>query len=317
MTRPDPAPVPQALAPEAAVARAATAGAGGVIYDIGYRGYDGPRLGRRSAVWALFAFSFRAAFGLGRSGRAKVVPWGALAIISLPAVVQSAVIATAGPLGARAGGGFTYDNYLFRMNLLALVFLAAQAPELLVGDQRQRVLSLYFAHALERVDYALAKLAAMVASLLVVAVVPMLVLFLGQTFAASDPFGSFRDQLGSLPGIMGSAAVYVLIYAAVGMSITAFTPRRAYATAAIVAVFLVGSAVSPLLRRAGAGIGDWTILLNVNTVAEGVRHTLFGGEPNGAVATASLDGVAYVGMALAVVAVGVVAYLWRYQRIQP
>ena len=317
MTQPDPGSTPRSPAPEAAVARVATGGAGaGVIYDIGYRGYDGPRLGRRAAVWALFAFSWRAAFGLGRSGRAKVVPWGALAIISLPAVVQSAVIATAGPLGARAGGGFTYNNYLFRMSLLALVFLAAQAPELLVGDQRQRVLSLYFAHALERVDYALAKLAAMVASLFVVAVVPLLVLLLGQTFASSAPFGSFRDQLGSLPGIVGSAAIYVLLYSAVGMAITAFTPRRAYATAAIVAVFLVGSAVSPLLRRAGAGIGDWTILLNLNTVAEGVRHALFGGEANGAVAGVSLTGSAYVGVAIALVAVGVAAYLWRYQRIE-
>ena len=310
MTPPDPTAALVAAPP---VARGA---GGGVIYDIGYRGYDGPRLGRRAAIWALFTFSWRAAFGFGRSGRAKVVPWGALAIISLPAVVQSAVVATAGPLGERAGGGFTYDNYLFRMSLLALVFLAAQAPELLVGDQRQRVLSLYFAHALERVDYALAKLAAIVASLFIVTLVPLLVLLLGKTFAASDPFGAFRDQLGSLPGILGSAAVYVLLYAAVGMAITAFTPRRAYAIAAIVAVFLVGSAVSPLLRRAGAGLGDWTVLLNINTLAEGVRHTLFGGEANGAVADATLAGSVYVGTAIAVVVVGVAAYLWRYQRIE-
>jgi len=301
--------------PEPVVARA-EGPAAGVIYDIGYHGYDGPRLGRRAALWALFTFSWRATFGLGRSGRAKVVPWGALAIISLPAVVQSAVIATAGPVGARAGGGFTYDNYLFRMSLLALVFLAAQAPELLVGDQRQRVLSLYFSHALERVDYALAKLLAMVVSLFVVTLVPMLVLLLGGVFASSDPFGSLRDQLGSTPGILGSATIYVLLYAAVGMAIAAFTPRRAYAIAAIVAVFLVGSAASPLLRRAGAGLGDWTLLLNINTVAEGVRHSLFGGDPNGAVAGASLWGAAYLGVGIAVVVVGVAAYLWRYQRIE-
>jgi ABC-2 type transport system permease protein len=316
MMRPEPTATPS-LVPETAVGRAPAGGTGGgVIYDIGYRGYDGTRLGRRAAVWALFAFSWRAAFGLGRSGRAKVVPWGVLAIISLPAVVQSAVIATAGPLAARAGGGFTYDNYLFRMSLLALVFLAAQAPELLVGDQRQRVLSLYFAHALERVDYAMAKLAAMVASLVVVTLVPLLVLLLGQTFASSDPFGTLGDQVGSLPGIVGAAAIYVLLYSAVGMAIAAFTPRRAYATAAIVAVFLVGSAVSPLLRRAGAGIGDWTILLNVNTVAEGVRHSLFGGEANGAVAGATLPSAAYVGTAIAILVVGIAAYLWRYQRIE-
>jgi hypothetical protein len=81
-------------------------------------------------------------------------------------------------------------------------------------------------------------------------------------------------------------------------------------------VFLVGSAVSPLLRRAGAGFGDWTLLLNLNTIAEGVRHSLFGGEANGAVAGASLSGITYEGMALAVVLVSIAAYLWRYQRIE-
>ena len=38
----------------------AASGPGGNIYDLGYRGYDGPRLGRRSAVRALFGQSLRA-----------------------------------------------------------------------------------------------------------------------------------------------------------------------------------------------------------------------------------------------------------------
>ena len=80
--------------------------------------------------------------------------------------------------------------------------------------------------------------------------------------------------------------------------------------------------LAPLRRRrvsaycAGAGLGDWTVLLNINTLAEGVRHTLFGGEPNGAVANATLAGSVYLATAIAVVVVGVAAYLWRYQRIE-
>mgnify|MGYP001583970183 CR=1 FL=1 len=46
----------------------------GSIYDLGYRGYDGPRLGRRHAVVALFVHGLRAVFGLGRSGRSKIAP---------------------------------------------------------------------------------------------------------------------------------------------------------------------------------------------------------------------------------------------------
>ena len=44
--------------------------AGGTIYDIGYRRYDGPRLGRSGAVGAVVQAGVRAVFGLGRSGRA-------------------------------------------------------------------------------------------------------------------------------------------------------------------------------------------------------------------------------------------------------
>ncbi len=303
MTQPEPMPVGPTAASDANA---------GAIYDIGYRGYEGPRLGRRAAVWALFVASLRACFGLGRSGRAKIVPFGALAFASFPAIVQSAISATAGPVASRVG--VTYDNYLWQSSILSVIFLAAQAPELLGGDQRNRVLTLYFAHALERIDYALAKLAAITAGLLVITVVPLLILFLGQTFVASDLFAGFRDQLGYLPEIAGTGIVYALLLAAIGMSISAFTPRRAYATAAIVAVFLVGTALQALLRRAGTG--DWPVLLEVNAIGEGVRHTLFGGQANGPVAGADLGGAMYLGAAAAVVLVGIGVYLWRYQRIQ-
>lgn len=285
------------------------------IYDLGYRGYDGPRLGRRAAVWALFIASLRAAWGMGRGGRSKIVPWGALAFVSLPAIIQSAITATAGPLVSRAGGP-SYDNYLFQGSILVFIFLAAQAPELLGGDQRNRVLALYFAHAMERTDYAVAKLAAMVVSLVVICLVPLLILFFGLSFASSDVFAGFRDQLGKLPEILGLAAIYSLLYAAVGMAIAAFTPRRAYAIGAIVAVFLVGTALPQLVLRAASSIGHWPVLLDVNAIAEGVRHALFGGNPNGPVGGAGIPDIGYYATCAAVVVVGYAVYLWRYQRVQ-
>jgi ABC-2 type transport system permease protein len=284
------------------------------IYDLGYRGYEGIRLGRRAALWALFTSSLRQIFGLGRAGRAKIVPFGALALISLPAVIQSAVVATAGPVAARTG--FTYDSYLFNMSIIAVFFTAAQAPELLGGDQRYHVLALYFSHALERVDYAVAKAGAMFAGLLALTVVPLLILFIGLSFGSTDLFRSLGNQIDALPSILVTGAVYAAIYGAIGLAIAAFTPRRAYATAAIVAVFLIGIGLQGLLRRASAGLGDWPVLLGAPSVAEGVRHGLFGGKANGPVATASLPDVAYFAWAAAIVVVGFGIYLWRYQRLQ-
>ncbi len=286
------------------------------IYDLGYRGYDGPRLGRRAAVWALFATSFRAAWGLGRSGRAKIVPWGALAFISLPAIVQSAVNATVGPAAGQVAGGLGFDNYLAQMSILAFIYLAAQAPELLGSDLRNRVLTLYFAHAMERLDYALAKLAAMICGLLVITGVPTLILFLGLSFGSADLVQGLRDQAKYLPEIFGGALIYALLYSAIGMAISAFTPRRAYATGAIVAVFLVGTALPALVRRAGSSVGDWPVLLDVNAMAEGVRHALFGGNASGAVSEVNLSDIGYYAAYAAVVVVAVAIYLWRYQRVE-
>ena len=57
----------------------------GTIYDLGYRHYEGPRLGRRGAIGAIVGAGLRAVFGLGRSGRSKILPWGALVLGLLPA----------------------------------------------------------------------------------------------------------------------------------------------------------------------------------------------------------------------------------------
>ena len=48
------------------------AGRGGSIYDLGYRGYEGPRLGRRAAVGALLINTLRTAYGLGRNAQANI-----------------------------------------------------------------------------------------------------------------------------------------------------------------------------------------------------------------------------------------------------
>ncbi|HEY8718270.1 MAG TPA: hypothetical protein VIM26_06720, partial [Pengzhenrongella sp.] len=58
----------------------------GVIHDLGYRHYEGPRLGRRHITRALFIESAKGAYGLGRSARSKVMPMILLGAMCLPAV---------------------------------------------------------------------------------------------------------------------------------------------------------------------------------------------------------------------------------------
>jgi len=285
----------------------------GAIYDLGYRGYDGQRLGRRAAFATLFWASLRAAFGLGRSGRSKVVPWGLSAIMIVPAAV-------AGAIQALAPGGlspFNYDNYLWDLQPILALFVAAQAPELVSSDQRNRVLSLYFSHALARSDYALAKVGAMAAALFILALAPLLVIFSASILASTDVPAAVGDQLGNLPQIVGSPLVYAIPLAALGMAIASFTPRRAYATGAIIAVFLVSAAVGGILAEAGRGrLSLVAPLINPFVLLDGTRDWLLGASiPDSPVSRADLAEPVFGALTAVLTVIGIAAVLWRYRRI--
>jgi len=292
---------------------AARESATGAIYDLGYRGYDGPRLGRRHAVATLFWASLRAAYGLKRSGRAKVVPWGLAAFLIAPAAVAVAI-------SALVPGGpspFSYDDYLWSTQILLAIFVAAQAPELVSADQRQHVLSLYFSHALLRSDYALAKLAALAAAVFGLAFVPMLLLFVGRVLLAVDVPAAFGDELGNLPQVIGAPLIYALPLAALGMAIAAFTPRRAYATGAIIAVFIVTAAVGGILGEATTGpVGRIAPVVNPFVAVDGTRDWLLGASiPDSPVSDSELPLPVFGAMVAAIVLVGTAAVVWRYRRI--
>ena len=285
----------------------------GAIYDLGYQGYDGLRLGRRAAVWTLFWASLRAAFGLGRSGRSKIVPWGLTAIILIPAAVAGAIQAVA----PGAPSPFTYDNYLWEMQPLLALFVAAQAPELVSSDQRNHVLSLYFSHALARSDYALAKLGALAAALFCLALAPLLVILLASVLVSVDVPAALGDQLGNLPEVIGSPLIHAIPLAALGLAIAAYTPRRAYATGAIIAVFLVTGAVGAILADAGRGrLSQDAPLINPFVLLDGTRDWLVGGTiTDSPVRDAHLALPIFGGLAALLVVIGTAAVLWRYRRI--
>jgi ABC-2 type transport system permease protein len=285
----------------------------GAIYDLGYQGYDGPRLGRRAAVATLFWASLRAAFGLGRSGRSKVVPWGLSAIMIVPAAV-------AGAIQAIAPGGlspFNYDNYLWDLQPILALFVAAQAPELVSSDQRNHVLSLYFSHALARSDYALAKFGAMAASLFILALATLLVILFASILASADVTASVGDQLGNQPQIALAPLIYAVPLAALGMAIASFTPRRAYATGAIIAVLIVTAAVGGILSEAGRGrLSQVAPLLNPFVLLDGTRNWLVGKSiPDSPVSAANLDLAVFGVLTAAFTVIGIAAVLWRYRRI--
>lgn len=167
----------------------------GVIHDIGYQRYTGPRLGRRHVFGALYVHGLRTTFGFGRSVKAKIFPWLVVGIVTLVAVALTAVRSQIGEPVA------TYAQFADSMSWLVIFFVAVAAPELVSRDLRSGVLPLYFSRPLPRNDYALAKLLALVTALWLLLGGPQLVMFLGAAFTTKEGMsGVWNELLDCSPG---------------------------------------------------------------------------------------------------------------------
>src|SRR3954471_22142922 len=176
----------------------AEARAAGTIYDLGYQRYAGRRLGRNNAIANLIRYSFRAAFGMGRGAKSKLLPMIVTGVVFLPAIVQVAV--------ASATGRPEVVNYAGQLNfsafLLAL-FVAVQAPELVVTDKQQGVLSLYLSRPLTATDYAMSKMFALSGAMLCITLGPQLFMFLGKVLLSATPWTLFKTEYPQLGPIIG------------------------------------------------------------------------------------------------------------------
>jgi ABC-2 type transport system permease protein len=301
-------------------------GPGGSIYDLGYQGYEGPRLGREAAIRALFWHTVRSCYGIGRGGRAKIAPFTLAALAVLPAVVAVGISAVALQMAGQSGevvdvlegnSPIRYATYHGLVSTLVMLFCAAQAPELLGRDQRFGVLPVYFSRALARLDYAVAKMLGLVVSLWGMVIVPYAVLFIGRVLVAPDPIEGLSNELPSLGPLLAQSMLTSGLLGAIAMAISAFTPRRAYATVGIIAAFLIPSIVVALVTGTLRGsVEDWIVILSPVDVLDGSNAALFDVRPDSqAVVAANLDAIAFYGAALAGIGVALGVTIRRYLRI--
>jgi ABC-2 type transport system permease protein len=253
----------------------------GNIYDLGYRGYDGPRLGRLTVLRGLLRQTLKEAFGIGRGGRAKVAPFILLVLAVFPAVLAVGFRALAAQAGAaeqfEAQVPIRHETYEGTIALFVQLFVAAQAPELFGRDQRYGVLPLYFSRVLTRIDYALARMGGLFLGLLIITILPQLVLSLGTILAASDPATGIGKDLPQIPRYLAVSLIQAGVFAGVGSVVAAFTPRRAYAVAAIIAVFVVPPIVIAIFATSsGLDTARVLQLFSPNDVVEGVNSAIFG-----------------------------------------
>jgi ABC-2 type transport system permease protein len=247
----------------------------GVIHDLGYRHYDGPRLGRARIARALMLESARAAFGLGRSARSKVMPLLLLGAICLPAVIV-VIVTTVVKLDKLPGN---YTTYILQVQVLVMIFVASQSPASVSRDLRFRVVSLYFSRPIQRIDYVLAKYGAMCCALFVLMALPLTILFVGALLAKLPLGEQVPDYLRSL----GGAVLYALVLAGIGLAIAALTPRRGLGVAAIIAVLAILAGVAGVVQGIAEDHQHTTAsgyagLLSPFSTVYGVQHSLLGAD---------------------------------------
>ncbi|HEY2947764.1 MAG TPA: ABC transporter permease [Micromonosporaceae bacterium] len=241
----------------------------GVIHDIGYQRYDGPRLGRAYAARSLYTHGLRTAFGLGRSAKAKIFPWAVAGIIGIVAVVLTVVRAQSGEAPV------SYAEYPETLTIPMILFCAVVAPELVSRDLRTGVLPLYFSRPIMRSDYALVKLAALVTAAWLPVAAGQLLMFTGAAFDVSS-IREFWTELGDLLPGLAYSALHALVFGAVALLVASLASRRAVAAAAIVAVFLVTTPIVGVLYSVGGETGKqlaW--LASPTTLVGGVGDWLF------------------------------------------
>lgn len=291
----------------------APASGSGVIHDIGYRHYDGPRLGRGYVLRSLFLQSLLGAYGVGRSVKSKVMPLLLLAIMCVPAIIIVAVVVGLG----QDSLPIKYTTYPVVMQAVIAIFVAAQSPQLVSRDLRFRLTSLYFSRPLLRSDYVLAKFAAMTSALFLLIALPLTILFGGALLAKLPPAAEVRHYLQGLAG----ALLFAIVLAGVGLLLAAFTPRRGLGVAAIIAVLLVSFAAVITVQGIATEQGADTIvyyagLFSPFTLVEGVQVWLLGGERTHDIGAAgTLVGPVFLGVTVALIVGSYVLLLLRYRRV--
>jgi ABC-2 type transport system permease protein len=261
------------------------------IHDIGYRHYDGPRLGRGYALRSLYVHNLRAAYGLGRPAKTKVMPFLLFAAMMLPAVGSVAALA----LTREPNALIRYSAYAVFLQPLIAIFLAAQAPVIASRELRFHVVPLYFSRPLARLDYVVAKYGALSTALFILLAAPVTLLYAG-ALATRQPAEAEPGQPPPprLPGIgehtvnylggLAGCALFALVLAGIGLVVAAFTPRRGFGVAGVIAVYLVSLTVVTIVQGIAESqtqytVSGWAGLFTPFYLVDGVQVRLLGAEP--------------------------------------
>lgn len=232
------------------------------VYRLNYRTYTG----KLTPLWMRIAVIARYGFNEAWSSKITI---GLFILSLLPPIVFLVIIYLANNPMARAlvGAGspdLVINARFFLVVLeiqswLALVLASWVAPRLMGFDLADNALPILLSHPISRFGYVLGKFIALFGSLSLVTWLPLLILFVDQSFSSSAPWAANNMRIAS--GLMGGALIWIAFLSVLCLAISSWVKWRVLATGAIfAAVFIpsgIGAIVSAVLRT------KWGFMLNI------------------------------------------------------
>jgi len=295
---------------------------GGTVFDIGYQRYTGPREGRGRSRRAVYKDGLRIALGLGRGGRAKLLPWAFIVILSSIALIMALVAGAAARLGGQEAAAQlpSHGDFYGIASIVLFVFAAVVAPEMLCRDRREGVISLYLVRPVTGSDYIAARWAAFLTVVVAAAWLPQLILLTGLSMGAPEPVAYLREHWRDVPAFLAAGVAMAAYTTTLAMLTASFTTRRAYASVFLVGLFVITTPFTTgLAMEIGGTAGQWISMFNLSNIPVHVND-LFFGEPSMITRDApagQLPGWILAGWYLLLTG-GPGAVLWaRYRRLTP
>ena len=294
----------------------------GTVFDIGYQNYHGAREGRERSQRAVFKDSIRIALGLGRGGRAKVLPWGFFVILGglglMMALIAGAAYRIIGPEAAERLPSHA-DLYGIA-SIIVFVFAAVVAPELLCRDRREGTINLYLVRPLSGGDYVISRVAGFLFVMIGAVWLPQVILFLGLSMGDPQPITYLRDHWTDVPLFLASGAALAAYATSFAMFVASFTTRRAYASVFLVGLFAISTPFTVgLAYEIGGSVGAWISMFNLSNIPVHVNDIIFGevSEITEEAPARNLSEWVRVGWYFLWTLAPAVILWWRYRRLTP
>lgn len=288
-----------------------------VIFDRGYREYDGPRLGTSGARSAVHRDGIRRILGLGRKARRKIFPW---TLISVALIAAAIIVGTHWVIGnvqeSLREGVPTYGGLFDFYSGISLLFIAFSGPLLLIPDRTEGVLSVYFSRPLTVDGYLTAKLRAFATVVAAIYLVPQIILHIGLGLISRDGFLTYMtDNAEILWKVPVVTLGYVALHAAVVFTLSAWINRTGIAAAAFLGILVAGGAIAARVAEAGFSGARYASLLALDHHPRIIRDYLLGDTVDYPAEIAGFGMWTSVIVIIVAVAAAAVAVRTRYRKL--